>query len=62
MNGLDCTRNLRSLGVTTPIVGLTGNALLEDQSALINAGADCVLTKPIDKLLLLETLKEYKIS
>lgn len=34
------------MGVTAKLVGVTGNALFEDQQAFIAAGVDAVLTKP----------------
>ncbi|VDB95608.1 unnamed protein product [Peniophora sp. CBMAI 1063] len=47
MTGEETVRRLRSLGRDDLVVGCTGNALSEDQSAYIEAGADRVLTKPI---------------
>lgn len=45
-DGHATARTLRRLGVTAPIIGVTGNALLEDQLAFKKAGADAVITKP----------------
>lgn len=47
MTGEETVRRLRALGRDDLVVGCTGNALSEDQSAYIEAGADRVLTKPI---------------
>ena len=47
MTGEETVRRLRSLGRDDLVVGCTGNALSEDQSAYIEAGADRGLTKPI---------------
>jgi len=46
-DGYEATTKLRSLGLQTPIIALTGNALAEDQQRFLAAGAQEVLTKPI---------------
>lgn len=33
--------------ITVPVVGITGNALKEDQDQFVAAGADLVITKPL---------------
>lgn len=48
MNGLDACRAIRRMGYTGPIIGLTGNALMQDVHDLKCAGADKVCTKPVD--------------
>jgi len=47
MDGLVCTRTLRQRGWTVPIVGCTGNAMLDDQDSFLGAGANGVITKPM---------------
>lgn len=47
MTGIEATKEIRSLGFDKLIMGLTGNALHEDITAFLNAGADIVLTKPL---------------
>jgi len=47
MSGVDMVRKLRSLGKRDYVVGVTGNALKEDQEEYIDAGVDAVLTKPV---------------
>eukprot|EP00602_Paraphysomonas_sp_CaronLab_P005025 CAMPEP_0185031154 /NCGR_PEP_ID=MMETSP1103-20130426/18466_1 /TAXON_ID=36769 /ORGANISM="Paraphysomonas bandaiensis, Strain Caron Lab Isolate" /LENGTH=705 /DNA_ID=CAMNT_0027566579 /DNA_START=499 /DNA_END=2616 /DNA_ORIENTATION=- len=46
MNGPDATRELRELGYTLPIIGLTGNVMIDDVHYFLNCGADQVLAKP----------------
>ncbi len=48
LNGLDATKELKSKGVTTPIVALTANALEGDREHFINSGMDDYLSKPIE--------------
>ncbi|QRV74014.1 protein-histidine kinase [Ceratobasidium sp. AG-Ba] len=45
--GLEVMRQLRSLGRQDFVVGVTGNALKEDQEEYYEAGVDQVLTKPV---------------
>jgi CheY-like chemotaxis protein len=52
MGGLEATRAIRAAGYEGLIVGLTGNALMEDVAQLKDAGADEVCTKPVDPKLL----------
>ena len=47
MNGPDATREIRALGYTKPIIGVTGNALESDKDIFINAGASNVIIKPL---------------
>jgi signal transduction histidine kinase/CheY-like chemotaxis protein len=48
MNGPDACRQMRALGYGNPIIGLTGHALADDLDAFKSAGADQVLSKPLD--------------
>ena len=47
MDGITATKILREQGIDTPIVALTGNALLEEQDRCFAAGFTDFLTKPI---------------
>nr|GAT57971.1 histidine kinase [Mycena chlorophos] len=49
LSGLNAVAKLREWGRTDFVVGVTGNALLQDQEDYIAAGADHVLTKPINE-------------
>jgi signal transduction histidine kinase/CheY-like chemotaxis protein len=48
MDGPSACTQMRHLGYSRPIIGLTGHALGEDLQAFRNAGANAVLTKPLD--------------
>lgn len=59
MNGLEAVRLIRESGVTTPIIALTAHAFDSDKSAALAAGCNDYLVKPVDKELLLATLKKW---
>ena len=62
MSGIEATALIRSLGFTGLIIGLTGNALDDDVTAFLHAGADCVTLKPFREehlAALLGFLNEY---
>ncbi|EJU04144.1 hypothetical protein DACRYDRAFT_114545 [Dacryopinax primogenitus] len=46
-SGVQVVEHLRLLGRTTFVVGVTGNALQEDQKEYLEAGVDKILTKPV---------------
>jgi CheY-like chemotaxis protein len=48
MNGPEACRLMRAAGFTSPIIGLTGHALTEDVAVFKAAGANDVLSKPLD--------------
>jgi signal transduction histidine kinase/CheY-like chemotaxis protein len=48
LDGPSAAQEMRALGYTGPIIGVTGNAVLEDQHNFIRAGASCVLIKPLN--------------
>lgn len=58
-DGYEATAELRALGVQTPIVALTGNALDEDQVRFIQAGAVTVLTKPVRREHVAQALRQF---
>ena len=62
MNGPDATQALRDMGVTIPIIGVTGNVLPADKEYFLNHGANAVLHKPLSIELLKAEIVKYLIS
>lgn len=61
MDGLEATRELRAMGVKSPIVGLTGNALDSDRNQFLAAGVDDFFTKPISRHQLVRLLEAHNL-
>lgn len=69
LDGLDATKKIREMeatgqlslhnGRSLPIVALTANAMKGDREACTAAGMDDYVTKPIDRLELLEAVTKY---
>lgn len=47
MSGLEVVSKLREMGRADFVVGITGNALINDQKEYFEAGVDHILTKPV---------------
>jgi len=59
LDGLGTTREVRAMGVVTPIIALTANAYEEDRRACLNAGMNDFLTKPIELTALKHRLQTW---
>jgi hypothetical protein len=59
MDGKEAARTIRSLGSTVPIVALTAHAMDGDSEAILAAGIDRYLTKPLRKTAIEGALAEY---
>lgn len=58
-DGRQVTRELRTLGITTPIIALTAHAQKEEVRACIEAGCNGHIAKPVEKNILIETIFSY---
>jgi CheY-like chemotaxis protein len=56
MDGMEATRRMRGLGVTIPIIALTGNVMKDDEDSCRHAGYSGFLAKPIRMNTLLSTV------
>lgn len=59
LNGYELAERLRSEGVACPIVGVTANAMLDEENRCLNAGMNAWLVKPIQLRTLVRTLEKF---
>lgn len=59
MDGKEAARTIRALGATVPIVALTAHAMEGDAEAILAAGIDRYLTKPLRKTAIEAALAEF---
>lgn len=59
MNGLEATAKIREFDTETPIIALTAHAFDADRDMAFEVGCTDYLTKPINKNLLLSTIRKY---
>jgi len=59
MGGIEAVKRIRALGITTPIVALTANAIKEFRETCIKAGCTDYLSKPVDWKIFRDTLSSY---
>jgi DNA-binding response OmpR family regulator len=57
MDGIEVLKNIRSRGITTPILLLTAKSEIEDKVNGLDSGADDYLTKPFDTRELLARIR-----
>ena len=59
LNGYELAERLRAEGVACPIVGVTANAMLDEENRCLNAGMNAWLVKPIQLRTLVRTLEKF---
>jgi two-component system sensor histidine kinase/response regulator len=59
IDGYQATRVLRKRGISIPVIALTGHTKEEDEAKCLDAGCNDYLSKPIDRLCLIEKLSKY---
>jgi len=59
VDGYEATTQLRNAGYDRPIIALTAHALREERERALRTGCNGHLTKPIDRVKLIESLKKY---
>lgn len=56
MDGLEATKIIKNINPDTKVIGISGLASLEDIDTCHKSGMCCVITKPIDRDLLIEKI------
>jgi len=59
MDGYDATKRLRQAGYLRPIVALTSHSMSGERQRCLEIGCDEYMTKPIDRLVLLQVLARF---
>ena len=59
MDGVTATKEIRAMGITTPIIALTANVIKEDMDNFIASGMNSHIAKPINFDKLNEVLLQY---
>ncbi len=59
MDGYHATKAIRNLGIDTPIIALTANAMKGDKEKCIQVGCNDYMSKPLDRRELMAKLSQY---
>jgi CheY-like chemotaxis protein len=62
LDGYGATKKIRQDGIKTPIIALTAHAMKEERENALRSGFDGYLIKPLNPLLLIETLRDYRVN
>lgn len=61
MDGNECCKKIMKLNKSSIIIGVTGNALIEQKEKFINSGATEICEKPINKEVIIYLINKYCI-
>jgi len=59
MNGYEATKTIKNMGIKTPIIAITANAMKGDSDKCLKAGCDDYLSKPIESKKLYQKVRQY---
>jgi PAS domain S-box-containing protein len=59
IDGLEATRRIKAINTGIPIIALTAYAMSGDENRAYEAGCDGYITKPINKKILFEKIREF---
>lgn len=62
MDGYEATATLRAMGVVTPIIAMTANAMQEDREHCLAVGMNDFVAKPFTREVLASTLQRWLLS
>ncbi len=62
MSGYEATEALRKKGLLTPIIALTASAMKGDENKCIGSGCNAYLCKPVERKVLVETVRRFLID
>ena len=57
LDGYGAVREMRAMGVCCPIIGVTANALINDQAEFMACGLDALVTKPVNMPQLIKAVR-----
>ena len=56
MDGCDVTKEIRKLNTEVPVIAQTAYAMAGEKEEILKSGSDAYLSKPLDKMVLLDTI------